>query len=179
MLFFMRGFIVHPTYETDGKTTFVLLQGRLENGESFIIRNEFKPYFYIRKKDVQKALGFVRFDYEETENINFDKEDVVKLTVDMPKEMPELRRALEGIPTYESDIRYQYRYMIDHDLQASLTIPKSHLDKFEKGERVDRLYHNIPLESTEPYHVKLKVLSFDIETDVAADNIFCISIVCS
>ena len=68
----MRGFIVAPTYQVTGNQARIILVARLENGESAIIYSDFRPYFYIRKKDVQKALGLARFDYEETQYINFD-----------------------------------------------------------------------------------------------------------
>lgn len=174
----MRGFIIHPTYEAHGNETFVILCGRLENGESFLIRNRYRPYFYIRQKDLQKALGLARFDYEKTDFINFAKEDVVKILTNIPREVPELRKAFADIPCYEADVRFAYRYMFDLDLQGALEIPLEVENNYEKGEAIDRIYRDIPLLSAESYAPKLTCLSFDIETDMKATRIYCISIVC-
>ena len=46
----MKGFIIHPTYKIENNKAYVYLMGRLENGESFLIMNEFQHYFFIRKK---------------------------------------------------------------------------------------------------------------------------------
>ena len=53
--FSMKAFIVYATYRVEGNKAFIHLFGRLENGESFVTINEYKPYFYIRTKDARKA----------------------------------------------------------------------------------------------------------------------------
>jgi len=56
----VKGFIVeHSAVPVDGKT-FVQLFGRTESGESFVVMNEFSPYFYIEKSfldDASEALN--------------------------------------------------------------------------------------------------------------------------
>jgi len=60
----MKGFIVHPTYDIKGNKVFVELYGRLENGESFLCLKEYRPYFFIREKDLNSALEIENFEYE-------------------------------------------------------------------------------------------------------------------
>jgi len=169
---------VHPTYKIEGDKTFVHLFGRLENGESFLIINEYKPYFYIRKKDLQKVIGMgqeVKFEYEKGDFRTVDGDSAIKLVVNTPKDVPKLRRELEGIHTFESDIRFPYRYMFDQDIKGIIEFEEG---AFKKGIFVDRIYENIEVKGGEQYDVKLKTLSIDIETDMKADNIFAISFWC-
>src|SRR3989344_5485500 len=69
ILLFMRGFIVYPTYRiSDEKDkALIYLFGRLENGESFLTINEYKPYFYIKTEDQKKAEELITAEFEETE----------------------------------------------------------------------------------------------------------------
>ncbi|MBU0471449.1 MAG: DNA polymerase II [Nanoarchaeota archaeon] len=170
----MKGFIVYPTYRIVDEKAFVYLFGRLENGESFLTMNEFKPYFYITETNLKKALKISSFDYEKTDLKNFKKEKVVKVILDIPKEVPELRRKLEkeDIECFEADIRFAYRFLMDMGIKGSLDIEGD----FKKGEFTDRTYENPELKSAD-WIPKLKVLSIDIETNRNAREIFSISMV--
>jgi len=79
----MKGFIVDRTYrivERDGKKeALVYLFGRLENGESFLTINTFRPYFSIKTKDLEKAKKIASFEHEETKLTNMAKEPVTKI----------------------------------------------------------------------------------------------------
>ena len=64
----MKGFILYPTYRIiDGKPH-VLLFGKLENGQSFLTINSFRPYFYIEESNL-RALP-KEYDYTKTEYKN-------------------------------------------------------------------------------------------------------------
>ena len=56
----IKGFIVYPTYRIIDNKAYVYLFGRLENGESFLTINQFRPYFCIRAKDREKAEGILK-----------------------------------------------------------------------------------------------------------------------
>ncbi|MBN2053143.1 DNA polymerase II [Candidatus Woesearchaeota archaeon] len=169
----MKGFIVHPAYRIDNGKAFVNLYGRLENGESFLAINEFKPYFFIKKSDLDKALKAEQFDYEETKLKNFEDEPVIKVIMQIPGDVAKMRDRFsnKGIKTYEADIRFAYRFMIDKGLQGSVDID----GKFEKGEQVNRVYTNPELKPTDYFPKNLKVLSIDIETDKKGKELYCIS----
>jgi hypothetical protein len=49
----MKAFLIYPTYRIIDEKAYVYLFGRLENGESFLTINEFKPYFFIRQATPQ------------------------------------------------------------------------------------------------------------------------------
>jgi len=168
----MKGFIIHPTYKVEDNKAFIHLYGRLENGESFLAINEFKPYFFIKKSDLDKALKVEQFDYEETKLKNFDEEPVIKVVMQIPGDVAKLRDKLsnKSIKTYEADIRFAYRFMIDKLLQGSVDIE----GKYEKGELVNRVYKEPELKPIDYFPKNLKVLSIDIETDKKGKELYCI-----
>jgi len=170
----MKGFIIHPTYRTEGDKAFVYLFGRLENGESFLTINEFKPYFFIKKSDLDKALKVHSFVHQSTGFKDFSEEPVLKVVLDIPGDVSKLRDRLvaKGVRCYEADIRFAYRFMIDKRLQGSVDIE----GKFEKGESVNRIYRDPELKPVDYFPKNLKTLSIDIETDMHAKKIFCLSL---
>ncbi len=152
----------------------MLLFGRLENGESFVVMNYARPYFYIRKQDLEKAQNLAEFEFQESDFKNFDGEIVVKIILDIPKDVPEVRRTLEqeGVVCYEADIRFAYRFMIDHNLQGCVDINGD----YDSGEYVDRVYKEAAVKHAS-FQPKLKTMALDIETNAKATRIYCISMV--
>ncbi|MFH0870389.1 MAG: DNA polymerase domain-containing protein [archaeon] len=177
----MIGFIVHPTYKTAGRKAFVHLYGRLESGESFLAINEFKPYFFIRSKDLQKALGVQSFIHQPCDLKDFKEEPVAKIVLDVPSEVKQLRDRLadNGIHSYEADIRFEYRFMIDHLLQGGIDITgESRKGKSSDGEFVDLVFEEPKLSPADYFPKNLRTLSIDIETDIKGKHLYAISMVC-
>ncbi|MBI3033062.1 DNA polymerase II [Candidatus Woesearchaeota archaeon] len=175
----MHGFVVYPTYRIIENKAYVYLFGRLENGESFLTINLFKPYFWIKKTDLNKAQelgkGASKFEVEEPLPCfkNFQGEEVVKIILNIPKEVPELRKLFNEntIVCYEADIRFPYRFMIDKGIKGIMNIEGN----FKQGHFVSRIYEEPALTQTEHYEVKLKTLSIDIETKGDASEIYSIA----
>ncbi len=169
----MKAFVVYPTYRIiDGKA-YVYLFGKLENGESFLSINYTRPYFFIKKKDLKKAKEVDKFDHEETKFRNFEDKEVVKVIVDIPKEVSQIRKNLEeqNIVCYEADIRFSYRFMLDNNIKAITDIS----GEYKKGDFVDRIYEEPKFKQAKEYQAELKTLSIDIETNLKADKLFCLS----
>lgn len=176
----MKAFITYPTYrivkDNSGKETAqVWLFGRLENGQSFLAKNSFRPYFWIRKADKKHALKINKayaFDMEEPGFKDFKGDEMVKVLLDTPKQVPELRRVFESnrIVCSEADIRFSYRFMMDNDILGSCDIRGKH----EKGEFVDRIYDE-PAFKKAYWYPRLRILSFDIETTPDAKELLSIS----
>ena len=169
----MKGFVIDPTYRIVNDKAYVFLFGKLENGESFVTINEQKPYFYIKKNEQKKALNYGEFEIQKCNFKNFDNEEVVKVLVNLPSEVPPLREKLiKGkIDCYEADIKFAYRFLIDNKLQGCIEIN----GEYESNDYVDRVYKNPIIDSCE-YIPNLKVLSFDIELDLEGTKILCVSI---
>lgn len=171
----MKGFIVYPTYRIVDDKAKVYLFGRLENGESFLSIHDFKPYFYIKKTDLPKAIELDNFTIEEIGFKDFHENEVVKVIFNTPRQVPEARKKFENadIVCYEADIRFVMRFLMDNGILASLKFE----GEFKKGNIVNRIYENPKITPAE-YFPKLKVLSLDIETDMKADKLFSVSMVC-
>jgi len=168
-----KGFIVYHTYRViDGKA-YVYLYGKLENGESFLTINEFKPYFFIKKSDEKKAKKHIGFRIEDSDYKDFKKEKLVKVVLTNPKEVPALRRLLQndGVACYESDIRFVVRFLIDHGIYASMEIE----GEYEKDEHVNRIYKEPKLRKGE-FKGKLSTLSFDIETNMNTTEVLSVAL---
>lgn len=172
------GFIVYPAYKVYEGKSFVYLYGRLKNGKSFVSRNLFKPYFFIKKSDLTKARGLnSSFLFEESSLLSFEREEVVKIIFNFQSELLELRKLFEesNIDCFEADIKPEYRFLIDNSLKGSVEIKGD----FILGDRVD-LFFDEPLlfSSKERFSLNdFKVLSLDIETSMDGKNLYSISLV--
>jgi DNA polymerase I len=170
----MKGFIVYQTYRIKEDKAYVFLYGRLENNESFVTINYFRPYFYIKTSDLKKALKIDKFEYENTKLITKSKEKVTKIILNIPAEVPKLRRSFEdeNIQCYEADIRFTTRFLLDGGIQGSMEIQGEYEDSQYS---IDRVYKEPKLEPLE-WFPKLNILSLDIETDFETDEIYSIAL---
>lgn len=170
----LNGFILYPTYETiDGKTL-IMLYGKLENTQSFVTVNDFKPYFYIKTKDVKKVKKYFKdVEIKNTELTTFSEEKVSKIMFNTQPELLKTHDKIKKkIDTYEADIRPHYRFLMDNDLLGTLCIE----GEYGSSEKVDRVYKNPELSpSKEDFNPKLKLISIDIESGDEG-KLFCIGI---
>ncbi len=171
----MKGFIVYPDYKVVDDRAYVVLYGRLENGESFCTVNYFKPYFYIKKSDLKKAEKLEDFEVCESGFKNADDEEVVEIVVDVPADVPKVRKSFSEnkIKHYEGDIKFPYRFLIDNNINGCVDISGEYI----KENNIDRVYNEPELKSC-VFKPKLRVLAIDIETDMESKEIYCISMVC-
>lgn len=79
------------------------------------VKPKIRPYFFADKR----AADYLKC--EKGDYYSPDGRKLVKLSVDLPSEVPVLRNKLEkvGIPTYESDIVFVRRWMIDEGYTVS------------------------------------------------------------
>lgn len=170
----MKGYIVYSTYRIIDEEPVVYLFGRLENNESFLAKVPFKPYFYIKQSDAEKAKKIVDLKQEKTNLTNFSKEPVVKVIANKPPEVPSIRKSYEqeDIATYEADIRFVQRFYMDYDILGAVDIEGD----YTKSEKVDRVYEDPSLSPLQIYDFPIKLLSIDIETDIEGKNIYSIAL---
>ena len=169
----MKGFILYPTYSVEDNKGYILLYGRLENGESFLTKNYYRPYFYIKSSKLTKAKKLAKFDSEETDFKNFKGKKMSRIILDVPADVPKLREKLEKkkVECYEADIRFAYRFLFNHDLRGTIDIEGS----YEKGEYTDKVYIE-PKITPSAYHPELKILSLDIETSQNQKNLYSVAL---
>ncbi len=171
----MKGFILYSDYKVMNEKEYIFLYGKLENNETFLTINHYKPYFYIRESDLNKALKQGKFEYEKNNFKNFDNEPVVKVMADLHKDIIALREKFKahGIPYYEADVKFVDRFLIDHGINSSLEIEGDH----ERNERIDRVFREPKLKPVDYFPGNLRLLSLDIETDCKTGKIlYCIGL---
>lgn len=168
----MKGFIIQPSYRIINDRAYVVLFGRLENGDSFVTMNYMRPYFFIKEEDLKKANKLENFESEKTNMKNFKGKKVIKILLDLPSQVEELKNVfLENeIECYEVDVKFVYRFLIDNNILGSIDIEGD----FEPGEKIDRIYKEPNIKPVE-FYPNLKVLSFDIETNPSANKIYSIA----
>ena len=151
----MKGYIIYQTYRIINEKAHVCLFGRLENGESFLTVNYYKPYFFIKQDDLETSLKIEDFEHEETEFMNFKNERLVKMLINLPQEIPKIRHSLEenGIETFESDIRFTTRFLIDKGIKSTIEIEGDYTIE----ENINRVYKDPDLTPSN-FNPELKVL---------------------
>ncbi len=172
----MKGFIVYPSSEVKDNKQYIYLFGRLENGETFMSLHHFRPYFYIRTTDREKAEKLEKLECQDTDFANFQEEPVTKVTLEFTKDVAPTRDLFmdAGISCYEADIRYVNRFLIDKDLKGAIDIDGDY-ERPQEG-TIDRMYVEPTLKPVSNYFPKLKMLSIDIETNKRTSDLYAISL---
>ncbi|GEM_PF-547317 len=172
----MKGFIVYISSEVKDSKQYVYLFGRLENGETFLAIDHFRPYFYIKTADRKKAEKLEKVEFENTQCKSFENDLMTKVTLNLSKDVPLVRDLFidAGIACYEADIRYVNRYLIDKDLKGAIDL-EGEYERPSEG-TIDRMYLEPTIKPTQDYFPKLKVLSIDIETDKHAGDLYAIGL---
>ncbi|MGH7895046.1 MAG: DNA polymerase domain-containing protein, partial [Candidatus Binatia bacterium] len=170
-----RGFVLTPTYRVIGGRPQVHLYAVLETGEpALVVDTRLRPYFFIRRVDRTKARPTLgdRVGVE-TALTAFDGAPVDRVDVDAPADVPELRRRLmaAGVRTFEADVRFAYRYLIDRGIRGAFSVAGA----FERRPGVGRVYQN-PEIGPADWVPSLRVLSFDIETSLDGERLFSIAV---
>ena len=186
----VRGFILHPTYRIEAGRPVVHLFGRLETGESFLVRDgRLTPYFFVRASDAEAARAHGAARQVPTDLRTMRDEPVVRVEVPAPPDTPPVRDALQraGIPAYEADIRFAVRYLIDRGLRGSVALaageapaPDAGAPVLPGGQKpawatpaVDRVFRDPDLAPSDwrPEAGLLRVLSLDLETDPRGERV--------
>ncbi|MEM7825799.1 MAG: DNA-directed DNA polymerase [Candidatus Aenigmatarchaeota archaeon] len=166
-----------------------------------VLDESFEPYFYampnegklekLKKKieELQKEkIGIKFLKTEIVEKIwNGEKVKLVKITIDNPRRIPDVREAIkdweEVKETYEYDIPFYKRYIIDKQIKPMGWIIVEGEEIKEFGEyQVDKI---VKANSVKPIElekdIKLKVMAFDTEWVEENDKskLIMISLVCS
>ena len=169
------GFILQPSYRVQGGTPVVRLYGRLENGDAFLVEDDrFRPYFFVPAHDAQAVAERPGVAVEASELCDLHGGAVARVEVKVPADVRPLRERLErdGVRTFEADIRFPYRFLIDHGLGAAVEIEGA-------AEQVRPGFVRFRNPDLRPgsWRPRLRVLSIDIETSPDASEVFSIALV--
>ena len=104
---------IQVEYEVTNEVPTIVIFGINEKGERRIIRdNDFKPYFYILKNEVEKLRKDKRvLKIEEVKYKDIKGRNVVKVITKIPAYVKELREKVDE--SFEADVLYPTRYIID------------------------------------------------------------------
>jgi len=174
----VRGFILQPTYRIDRGRPLVHLYGRLETGETFLVRDRRQvPAFYVRESDRERVRELGAPWIGETDRTTLAGDPVDRVEVPRPPDAPTLRDRIHkaGMPTYEADVRFAVRYLIDRGIRGALEIRGRSVPGHAAGQGVDRLFDE-PRLAPADWTPRLSVLSFDIETDPSADTLLSVAL---
>jgi DNA polymerase-2 len=174
-----RGFILQATWRiasdpSGGRYPVVHLYGRLENGGTFLVRDDRqRPQFYIRAADAEAARALGARQPDPAGKHTFDGAPVCRIEVAAPSDVPPLRTRLHeaDIDTFEADVRFASRYLIERGIKGGCEIAGEAVP----GTRIAWHFDN-PAIRPATVRVEPRVLSFDIETDPKGDRLLAISL---
>jgi DNA polymerase-2 len=177
-----RGFILQASYRVitgaDGvRRPVVHLYGRLENGATFLVRDDRqRPHFYVRAADAERARALGAPPPEPAERRTFAGAPACRLSVATPADVPPLRDRLHanGIDTFEADVRFASRYLIERGIKGGCEIVGHPAAGGARGS-IAWTYDNAELRAA-AVEIAPRVLSFDIETDPKAERLLAISL---
>jgi DNA polymerase-2 len=161
-----RGFILQPTYRVESGAPVVHLFGRLEDGRPFLVRDRrLVPRFYVEARSAKRAGDLGARRQAPTNLLTLTGRPVVRVEVREPADTPPLRDRLEkaGVRTYEADVRFAMRYLIDRGVRGSLEIR----GEARESPGLGLVFEDPEIVSAE-WTPRLSVLSLDIETDPSA-----------
>ena len=169
-----HGFLLQTNYRIENNIPVLHLFGRLDNGQSFRIReSRQQPHFLIRDKDVGHP-AFRGHKIVHSEYRTLDGFPAATVLFQTPQDMMSLRDRLhhEQVPTYEADLRFADAYLIRNNIRGGVEI--SGTPTFNDP-LVDIAFDN---PNVRPLSIEFQptVLSFDIETDPTASQLLAISL---
>ncbi len=169
-----RGFILQASYRMQNGAPVVYLFGVLEDGGTFLVRDHRQvPHFYVRRGDADRAYRLGATRQFETDSKTFAGDRVLRIDLAAPQDTVPLRERLhgDGIATFEADVRFAVRYLIDRDIRGGCEIHGA----FKPGDRIARVYDDPQLHRA-MVSLTPSVLSFDIETDPKARRLLAIAV---
>ena len=152
----------------------VHLYGVLEGGGTFLVRDRRqRPHFFIRQRDLGRARRLGAVNAGQAGRRTFAGESVARVELNIPQDAPPLRERLHraGIDTFEADVRFAVRYLIDRGIRGGCEIR----GEWTPGANISRTYEDPELKPAD-LAVKPSVLSFDIETDPEAKRLLAVAL---
>jgi DNA polymerase-2 len=170
-----RGFVVHPTYRVRAGVPVVQLYGRLESGEPFLVEDDrFRPYFFAPPGSEAALAAEPDVRIAPSGLCDLGGRPLLRVETTVPAAVPRLRERLvaSGHTPFEADVRFAYRYLIDHGVRATLGLHS----RGQLGDDGLVRFTNPDL-AGEDAEVALRTLSLDLETTPDASHILSAALV--
>ncbi len=165
-----RGWILQPLVRVRDGRAVVQLFGRLESGPAFLVEDaRAEPYFFVRADRAAAAGGDAGARVEPSALTTLAGDAVARVVVPLPGDVPPLRERLHshGAESYEADVRFAYRFLLDRGLRGGVTLAGE-----AKEIRPGLLGFREPRLAPADVRVPLRTLSLDLETSRDASRIF-------
>jgi DNA polymerase-2 len=174
-----RGFLFQANYRVvaglgGARTPVVYLYGRLEDGGSFLVRDtRQRPHFYIRAEHVERTQALGAPAPAGADKRTFTGTAACRLEVATPSDVAALRDRLHdaGIETFEADVRFAVRYLIDRGIKGGCEIE----GEARPGSGITLVFDD-PVLRPADVGIQPRVLAFDIETDEKGERLLAISL---
>ncbi|MGE5125913.1 MAG: DNA polymerase II [Betaproteobacteria bacterium] len=170
-----RGFVLQPTYRMEAGRPVVQLYGRLQDGGCFLVRDRRPvPHFFVETSNVERARPLLHGRRPVAcGRVTLSGQPVSRIDLDQPSEAPPLRDRLAtaGIATYEADVRFAIRYLIDRGIRGALEIE----GQAREAPGVGLVFDEPELRPAD-WTPRLSVLALDIETDPAARRLLAVGL---
>ncbi len=174
----VRLLVISGHYRRDLDEVVIELFGRGKDGRSYtVLYKGFRPYFYIvePREDIREALG------SDPEVLEISDRDLwtegrirncLKVTIRFPFDVPKYRKKFQekGYSILAADIPFIYRFFYDLDLGSYLEVEGEIVDV--ENFTTDVVMQATSFKKVEPFKVKLKVLSFDIENSIRSGELY-------
>lgn len=158
-----------------GRVPVVHIYGALEGGGAFLVRDDRQsPHFYVHAADAERAEALGAPSPKPSDRRTFAAEPVVRIDVPTPSDVPPLRNRLEGagVETFEADVRFAIRYLIDRGIRGGCEIEGDALP----GDGGLTWVLDNPIVMPADVPIVPRVLAFDIETDPKGEKLLAISL---
>jgi DNA polymerase-2 len=171
----LLGFVLQPTYRIESGRAVVLLHGRLQEGRPFLVRDRRpRPHFYLETSAVERARPLLHGRRPvDCGRVTLSGQPVSRIDLDQPSDAPPLRDRLAaaGIATYEADVRFAIRYLIDRGIRGALEIE----GQAREAPGVGLVFDEPELRPAD-WTPRLSVLALDIETDPNARRLLAVGL---
>jgi DNA polymerase-2 len=167
-----RGFVLTPTWRLVHGRPAVQLHAVLESGEpALIVDDRSVPYAFVRAADAGRVTG-ARVVATELRTLADDP--VARVEVATPQDLTALRRRCEadGVPTYEADLRFAYRWLIDRGIRGGFVVD----GPSEVRPGVGRTWTNPATLAPADVVPRLRLVSLDIETSLDGRRLYSIAV---
>jgi DNA polymerase II len=166
--------VLQPTYRLERGRPVVHLYGRLEDGLPFLVRDRREiPHFYVEADGAERARAAGAVREHASDRTTMTGRPVVRVEVSVPRDLRSVREriAAAGVATYEADVRFAMRYLIDRGIRGTLAISGEGRPAPGVGVVFDDP-EVAPADGTP----MLSVLAFDIETDPTTRQLLALSL---
>jgi DNA polymerase elongation subunit (family B) len=179
-----RVFLLDVDYDVENDEGIIFLYGKNKEGKRVLVRKKFFSYFYAMPKEgkeneLKKKIEslknlptkIISVDIEE-KNWQGEKRKLIKITVQNPRKMKDVRDAIkdwkEVEETYEYNISFYKRFLMDFRIKPSSWIEVEG-EKVKNNFDVDLTIEAKEIKQVEDEEPEIKVLALDTEW-VEVDN---------